>query len=81
MVHFIWMINTLFDKGENEIEGQEIEGERGKKKKKNTRQVVEKRTSRNPQTSNILLSNKLGDVIISNTSYVTLNRIKFQKRD
>lgn len=36
MVHFIWMINTLLDKGENEIEGQDIEGEseRGGKRKK-----------------------------------------------
>lgn len=39
MVHFIWMINTLLDKGENEIEGQDIEGEseRGGKKEKKIR--------------------------------------------
>lgn len=62
------MINISFDKGENEIEGQDIESEREserEKKKKITRPVVGKRTSRNPQTSNILLSNKLGEVIIS----------------
>lgn len=39
MVYSIWMINISFDKGENEIEGQDIESEReserGRKKKKN----------------------------------------------
>lgn len=28
VVHSIWMINISFDKGENEIEGQDIESER-----------------------------------------------------